>query len=340
MDQYVGLDVSLKETAVCVIDAAGTRVWQGVCRSSPEALAKVVRARAPHATRIALETGPLAVWHWHELRKAGLPVVCLHARHAQAALSLQINKTDANDAYGLAQIVRAGWYREVDLKSMDSYRLRLLLAARNRLVTIRTSLYNQIRGLLKTSGVVLPAGKGGRFERSVLGQLPTDEAVRLVIESLLNTWRSLTAELKKFDLAIERTARANPVCRRLMTVPGVGPVTAVAYVATIDDPMRFRHSKDVGAYLGLTPRRYQSGDVDRAGRISKSGDTMLRSLLFEAAHILLTRLRQPSTIRAWGVRLIQRVGPRKAKVAVARKLAVIMHRLWVENTVFSPAPTL
>jgi transposase len=203
MEQYVGLDVSLKETAICVIDERGERLWQGKCSSAPGEIEAVIRKRAPFAVRIALETGPLCVWHWHALRDAGLPVVCIHARHAKAALIMQLNKTDSNDAFGLAQIVRCGWYREVEVKSIDSHRVRLLLSARSKYVTMRTTLYNQIRGLLKTFGVVLKPGKGGSFVSQVETTMPADSTVRTVIESLLTVWRSVTAELNKLDSAIE-----------------------------------------------------------------------------------------------------------------------------------------
>jgi transposase len=334
MEQYVGLDVSQKETAVCVIDGEGKRLWEGKCRSTPDVMAETVRAKAPHAVKVAMETGPLAVWHWHELKAAGVPIVCIHARHAKAALSMQINKTDANDAFGLAQIVRTGWYRPVDVKSLDSHKLRMLLAARARLVSTRTALYSQIRGLLKAFGVVLTAGKGGRFEQLVLRNVPNDRYVQVVIESLLSTWQHLTGELRKFNREIERAARAMPACQRLMTVPGVGSLTAVAYVTTVDQPGRFRRSKDLGPYLGLTPRKYQSGEVDRTGSISKCGDRTTRSLLFEAAGVLLFRNRQPSALKEWGLKLSRRAGTRKARVAVARKLAVILHRLWTKQCVF------
>jgi transposase len=160
MEQYVGLDVSQKETAICVIDNAGAKLWEGTCRSTPEVIAGVLKRRAPTATRVGMETGPLAVWHWHALKRLGVPLVCLHARQAKAALSLQANKTDRNDAYGLAQIVRTGWYRAVEMKSMASHELRAVLQARQRLVGTRTTLYNQVRGLLKTFGVVLRPRKG------------------------------------------------------------------------------------------------------------------------------------------------------------------------------------
>jgi transposase len=334
MEQYVGLDVSQKETAVCVVDADGKRLWQGPCRSTPEAIAEVLRSKAPLAIKIAMETGPLAVWHWHELKAAGFPVVCIHARHARAALSMQLNKTDTNDAFGLAQIVRTGWYRPVEVKSMESHKLRLVVTARARLVSMRTALYNQIRGLLKTFGVVLPPGKGGSFERLVLNGVADDHYVRLVIESLLATWRHLTLELKKLNREIARAARAIPVCRRLMSVPGVGSLTAVAYVTTVDEPSRFRRSKDLGPYLGLTPRQYQSGEVDRAGSISKCGDRTTRGLLVEAASVLLFRSKQTSSLKEWGLRLSRRTGTAKAKVAVARKLAVVLHRMWTTGSIF------
>ncbi len=340
MEQYVGLDVSQKDSTVCVIDGDGKRVWQGSCRSTPDAMAEVVRKKAPQAIKVAMETGPLAVWHWHELKAAGVPIVCIHARHAKAALSMQINKTDANDAFGLAQIVRTGWYRPVDMKSMESHKLRLLVAARTKLVSMRTALYSQIRGLLKTFGVVLAPGKGGSFEQLVVRGVPNDRYVKLVIESLLSTWRHLTTEIKKFNREIERAARAIPACRRLMTVPGVGSLTSVSYATTVDEPRRFRRSKDLGPYLGLTPRKYQSGEVDRAGSISKCGDRMTRSLLFEAAGVLLFRDRQTSALRDWGLRLCRRAGTRKARVAVARKLAVLLHRLWMNECVFEAYRTV
>jgi transposase len=334
MEQYVGLDVSQKETAICVVDAEGKRVWQGTCRSTPDAMAEAVRTKAPLAVKVAIETGPLAVWHWHGLKAAGVPIVCIHARHAKAALSMQINKTDSNDAFGLAQIVRTGWYRPVDVKSMESHRLRLLVTARARVVSMRTGLYSQIRGLLKTFGVVLAPGKGNSFEQLVLRGLPNDHFIQVAVESLLSTWRHLSTELKKLNREIDRGARAIPVCRRLMTVPGVGSLTAVAYATTVDEPSRFRRSKDLGPYLGLTPRKYQSGEVDRTGSISKCGDRTTRSLLFEAAGVLLFRNRQSCALKDWGLSLCRRAGTRKARVGVARKLAVLLHRLWTQGRVF------
>jgi transposase len=336
MKQYVGLDVSQAETAVCVIDETGQTRWAGTCRSTPDAIGRTLRQRAPEAATIAMETGPLAVWHWHALRDAGFPVVCLHARHAHAALSLQLNKTDRNDAAGLAQLVRMGWYRAVEVKSLESHTLRLLLATRTQLVSTRTTLSNQIRGLLKTFGIVLGKGKGRTFERLVTAGVHGVDHVRLAIDSLLVLWQHVTQEIKKFDREITAVTRRIPACQHLMTVPGVGPVTALAYAATVDNPTRFKRSTDMGAYLGLTPRRYQSGEIDRAGAVSKCGDRLTRSLLFEAAGTLLFRNKQPSALRDWGLRLVRRVGRKKACVAVARKLAVLLHRLWINEMTFRP----
>jgi transposase len=190
-----------------------------------------------------METGPLAVWLWDSARGTGVPVVCLHARHAKAALSMQMNKTDANDAFVLAQIVRTGWYRGVEVKSIESHRLRLLSAARAKLVSMRTTLYGQIRGLLKTFGVVLPAGKGSSFERLVLTGTRKDGAVVMVVRSLLATWTQLTTEVRKLDRAIIKAAALSPICRRLMTVIGIGRTTAVAYLATVDQPKRFTNQE-------------------------------------------------------------------------------------------------
>lgn len=334
MEQYVGLDVSLKETSLCVVDQTGTTLWQGKCASTPESIAAVLARRAPGATRIGLESGLLSTWHWHALKALGLPVVCLDARHVKAALSLRLNKTDANDAEGLAQIVRTGWYRQVQVKSLDSHLIRTLLAARAGLVTMHRDVANQIRGALKTFGLVLGKVAAGAFEARVRQLIAGNPLLVEVIEALLKVWRTTGEQLVTLHRRVLRLAQTDETCRRLMTVPGVGAVTAAAFLATVDDPERFRRSSSVGAYLGLTPRRCQSGEIDYTGRISKRGDGLMRSYLFEAANVLLTRVSAWSTLKAWGMRLAKRSGATKAKVALARKLAVILHRLWRDGTSF------
>jgi transposase len=338
MPHYVGLDVSQKETEICVIDGEGHRVWRGKCLSRPGHIAEAVRQHSLDLAKVGMETGPLSIWLWHGLRALGVPVDCIHARHVAAALSLQVNKTDANDAHGIAQVVRSGWYREVGVKSLESCRIRAVLSARGQLVAMRTSLSNQIRGLLKAFGVVLGPGKGGSFEAAVRSGCPDDPLLRDAVGALLAVWRVAGERKKVLELKLVRLARDNEACRRMATVPGIGAITSLTFVTAIDDPRRFRRSTDVSAFLGLTPKRYQSGEVDIAGRISKAGDRSARSLLFEAANALMTRVRKDSVLRQWGLQLSARIGVRKAKVAVARKLAIILHRIWLDGTEFVARP--
>lgn len=334
MAHYVGLDVSLKETAICVIDQDGPKVWQGKTSSDPDSIAKMTRSKAPKAARIGFETGPFSTWHWHSFQQMGLPVVCLDARHAKAALSMQVNKTDANDAHGLAQIIRTGWYRKVEVKSVDAHVIRTLVIAHSNLVGIRTKLANQLRGILKTFGLIVGGATGGVFEARGAELVRDNVGLEPIVQSLLTLWRATCEQIQSLDNELRDFARKNQVCGRLMTIPGVGPVTAVAYMAVIDDPTRFGKSSSVGAYLGLAPRRYQSGEVDKSGRISKCGDPMMRSYLFEAANVILSRNLRWSKLKAWATKLARRSGAKKAKVALARKLAVIIHRMCIDGSEF------
>jgi transposase len=247
---------------------------------------------------------------------------------------MQINKSDRNDAFGVARIMQAGWYRQVQVKSLDSHALRALLNSRALLVKIKRDLENQIRGSLKNLGLIIGKAQGRMFAARV-EELMTDrpdltEAIRPLLAARESVSRQL-ADLQRKVLAL---ARDSAESRRFMTVPSIAPVTALAFAATVDDPTRFRRSRSVGAYIGLTPRRHASGEIDWTGRISKCGDAIVRSYLFEAAGVLLTRVTQWCALKAWGLRLAKRIGFKKAKVAVARKLAVILHRMWLDGTGF------
>lgn len=334
MKQYVGLDVSQKATSVCVVDETGRKIWTGKCLSTPEAIATTVRERAPCVERVGLETGPLCVWHFQGLKAMGLPIVCIDARHAKAALAMQVNKTDANDAEGLAQIMRTGWFREVHVKSYAAQLHRSVLSSRLQLVNMRRDISNQVRGALKVFGIVLPSRGGTRFDRTASEHVRDRNDLARFIDPLLAAWRALGEQIAVLDRLVRQTAQEHPVIRHLMTVPGIGAVTAMAYVCTIDDPNRFIKSRSVGAHLGLSPRRYQSGEMDCQGSISKCGDPLLRHYLFEAAGVLLTRVRRWCALKAWGLRIAKRAGMNKAKVAVARKLAIILHRLWRTGEAF------
>jgi transposase len=273
-------------------------------------------------------------WLVHELRGLGFEVICLDARHARAALKMQINKNDLNDAEGLAQIVRTGWFRSVYVKSFDNHRARALLGARAQLVSMTTRLSNHIRGVLKTFGLLPGAMRGLRFDRKVEALLQDRSDVAPIVLPMLVAWRQLREQISAFDKAIRVLVRSNPTCRLLMSVPGVGVLSALAYFSTVEDPARFSRSRSVSAHLGLTPRQYQSGEVDRSGRISRCGDTLARTLLYEAAVVIMTRLKKPSTLKDWASAIAKRSGFGKARVALARKLGVILHSIWRSGTPF------
>jgi transposase len=290
MELYVGMDVSLKETSICVVDGSGEIVSEGTVISEPAAIAAFVEAKAGSALRIGLETGPTTTWLWHELRALGLPVICIDARHAKAALSMQINKSDRNDAVGLARIMQCGWYKEVQVKSVSCHELRAVLNSRAQLVKIKRDLENQIRGLLKNLGLVIGKAGGTVFTRRVEELLGRQGLLWEAVRPLLEVREKVRREIAGLYRRLLGLARNDIDSRRSMTVPGIGPITALAFHSAVDDPTRFKRSRSVGAYFGLTPRRFASGELDWSGRISKCGDAMVRSYLFEAAGVLLTRV--------------------------------------------------
>ena len=335
MVHYVGLDVSLKQTSICVVNQEGLVVREGVVESDASAIAAFVRSHARGVGRIGLETGPTATWLWTELKRLGLPAICIDARHAKAVLKMQINKSDRNDASGIARIMQTGWFKAVQVKDLESHAVRALLASRALLVKIKRDVENHIRGLLKNLGLIIGRAKFNIFAVRA-GELIEDRPELIaVVGPMLKVRESIERQIEDLDRKVLNLARHDAQVRRFMTVPGVGPVTALSFKAAIDDPTRFKRSRSVGAYIGLTSRRHASGEVDWSGRISKCGDTMLRSYLFEAAGVLLTRVPKWSALKAWGIRLAKRNGLSKAKVAVARKLAVILHRMWVDGTEFN-----
>lgn len=333
MDDYIGLDVSMKETAVS-IRRDGKRVWRGKCLSDPAAVATLLRKHASSPARVVFETGPLSVWFYHALCEEGLPAICIDARHAKAALDMAANKTDANDADGLAHLAEVGFYREVRVKGFDSMLTRTLVAARTKLVRIKTELSNQIRGLMKTFGLVVPAGKGSRFEAHVRELLADRADLAAIIMPLLDVWLSMRLQVAELGRRLVFDARRSEACQLLMSIPGVGAVTAISFATAIEDPANFRSSRSVGAWLGLTTRRYQSGQVDYDGHISKRGDRHVRSLLYEAATVILTRSSADSALRTWGLKLRERIGFKRAAIAVARKLAVTMHAMLRSGEMF------
>ena len=335
MEYYVGLDVSLKQTSICVVNQTGAVVREGVVDFDPEAIAAFVRSNAPGAVRIGLETGPTSTWLWTELERLGLPVICIDARHAKAVLKMQINKSDRNDASGIARIMQTGWFKEVHVKDLDSHSVRALLASRALLVKIKRDLENQIGGLLKNLGLVIGRAKFNVFAVRAEELIEDRPELIAAVGPLLAARKAVEQQVGDLDRKVLKLARYDVQVRRFMTAPGVGPITALCFKATIDDPTRFKRSRSVGAYVGLTTRRHCLRGDRLVRPISKCGDAMLRMYLFEAAGVLLTRVPKWSGLKAWGVKLTKRNGLRKAKVAVARKLAVILHRMWIDGTEFN-----
>jgi transposase len=334
MTPFVGLDVSQKLTSICVVDETGRRLWRGQCGTDPEQIARVVRGHGGEDAGIGIETGPMTPWLVHALRAQGFNVTCIDARHASAALKMQMNKTDQNDAEGLAQIMRTGWYRSVHVKSLDAHRVRALLGARAQLVGMTTRLSNHIRGLLKTFGLLPGAMRGLPFDRRVEALLADRDDLAPIARPMLAAWRQLREQIATFDKEVRGLAKKDPRCRRLMSVPGIGVVSVLAYVSTVEDPARFARSRSVGAHMGLTPRQYQSGEVDRSGRISRCGDTLARTLMYEAAVVILTRVKRASSLKDWAQAIAKRSGVGKARVALARKLSVILHSIWRSGEAF------
>jgi transposase len=333
------LDVSLKEVSICVIDADGTVIAEGKVATEPALILSWIEERIGAVERIVHESGPLSIWLTRELAARGAPVVCIDARAAHKVLSARMNKSDRADAEALAQLARTGWYREVHIKSEASDRLRLLLGARERMIRIRRDIEGQARGVLKTYGIRLGSVTQGQnragFRDQFRAAASGDPILETVAASLIAVHEVACAETTAIDDELLAIARGSDLARRLMTVPGVGPIVALGFIATVDDAGRFAKATDVGAYLGLTPRRYQSGEMDYSGRISKRGNSAMRSLLYEAASVLITRVRRFSPLKSWAVRLAARKGFKKAAVAAARKIAVVMLRLWRDGTTFA-----
>lgn len=337
MEYFAGLDVSMEETHICIVDREGTIIREATSGSSPDEIAAALKT-APACQRVVFETGRMAPMLYHGLTAVGVPVICIESRQAYQTLkSLKANKTDRNDAQGLAHLARTGFFKEVHVKSLPAHAIRSLIAARKKLVGQRVTLENQICGLAVVFGVRLPRGLSPAFVEQVLSMSDGVEGLSVAMRGLVAARAAVLAAVAAIDADIRRLTRASEARRQLMTIPGVGPITALAFAAAIDDPDRFKRSRDVGAYLGLVPRRHQSGEVDYVGRISKCGDKRLRTLLYEAANVMLTRYKAPLKLKDWAFAIAKRSTMRQARVALARRLAVIMHAMLRDREEFKPA---
>jgi transposase len=334
MKYYCGLDVSLNSTAACIVNQDGTIIRESEVPSEPAGIDEWLKATGLPLERVGLEAGGLSSWLCQELLACGWPVICIETRHAKAAMKAQQVKTDRNDARGLAHIMRTGWYREVHIKSRDSQELRMLLNNRRCLLDKRLDIDSQIRGSLRTFGLKLGKVTPKTYEPRIRELVEDNEKFQDCIFPMLEVRRVLIEQCKKLEKLVLDYVKEDHVCQLFMTTPGIGPLTALAYKTFVDRPERFRKSKAVGPALGLTPRKYASGEVDYDGHITKCGDAFVRMHLFEAAKVLLSRTGKPSELKSWGLRLAKRSSKKKACVAVARRLAVIMHAMWRDGTVF------
>ncbi|MEF2074941.1 IS110 family transposase [Consotaella aegiceratis] len=334
MEYYAGIDVSLKESSVCVVDTTGKLVREVKVGSEPECLVGYFAQLDIQVERIGLEAGPLSQWLHAALVAAGHEVVLLETRHVNAALSAMTVKTDRKDARGIAQLLRMGLYRPVHAKSSPAQDTRALLVGRKLLQSKLLDVELSIRGILRGYGLKVGEVSRGRFEARIRELIEGHATLSMVIDTMLTARAALWSEFTKLHREMLKIARADKVCQRLMSAPGVGALVALTYRSTIDDPARFVKSGTVGAYLGLTPKKYQSGETDRDGGVSKVGDAMVRTALFEAAHIMLTRATRFSSLKRWALDVAKRRGMKRAKVALARKLGVVLHRMWVDATDF------
>ena len=334
MEHYAGLDVSLELSSVCIVDERGTIVSEAKVASEPEALIRFLHRQELPLTRVGLEAGPLSQWLHAGLAAAGFDTVLLETRHVKAALSAMTVKTDRHDARGIAQLLRSGWYRPVHAKSVSAQEVRALLTARKLMQAKLLDVESGIRGLLRGFGLKVGPISRGRFEMRIRELVAGQRILETMIDAMLGARTALDTEFKRLHRELLALVRADPVCRQLMSVPGVGAIVAITFKSGVDDPTRFKHSRDVGPHFGLTPRKYQSGELDVTGRITKVGDRMVRTALYEAASVMLTRTVRFSSLKAWGMAVAKRRGTKKARVALARKLAVILHRMWVDGTDF------
>ncbi len=338
MEHYAGIDVSLECASVCVVDGSGKMVWEGKVVSEPEALIGWFGTLGLSLARIGLEAGPLSQWLYAGMKQGGLAVELLETRHVRTALATMPVKSDRNDARGIAQLMRLGWFRPVHCKSIGAQEVRAVLTARKLVQSKLLDVENSVRGILRGFGLKV----GKTTNRSFAGrvrELAADHAsLGMIAAALLSVHAVLLRELKTFDKQVRSMARSDANAKLLMSAPAVGPIVALTYASAIDDPSRFKSSKRVGAHFGLTPKKYQSGETDYTGRISKIGDATVRTALYEAAHIMLIKpIKGCSQLKSWAMRIARRSGMKKAKVALARKLAVILHRMLANGTAFSAA---
>lgn len=334
---YAGIDVSLEASHVCIVDGQGKILKEAKVTSEPEALVTWFASVGAPIARIGLEAGPLSQWLYAGMKAEGLAVELLETRHVRDAFKSMPVKTDRKDARGIAQLMRFGWFRPVHCKSLPAQEVRALLTARKLLQSKRIDVEMSLRGILRGFGLKVGATTPRTFAKRVEDLVEQHDTLRMICASMLSVRATLEAEFKTLEKRIYKLARQDESTKLLMTTPGVGALVALTFVSAIDDPGRFSSSRAVGGHFGLTQRKYQSGETDVVGRISKCGDHEVRTAVYEAANVILSRVVKPSALKSRALGVAKRAGPKKAKVALARKLAVILHRMLADGTTFNSA---
>lgn len=331
--RYCGMDVSDRSSRICIIDEGGEVIHEGLVMNDPDGLRQYFEGMEPMV--VGIEACGTSAWLAEEIGRYGHEVKVVHPQSIEALV--RGRKTDRNDARMLAQVLRGGWYREVYQKSREARWLRSLIQARGQLAMTESRISVQIQGLMKHWGRAVGSSRAADFIDRVEERLTQEPMLGGILRPLLDALMGIREQLKRLTALLKATSRGNADAALLMTHPGVGPVTAMAFLGTIDNPERFEKSRQVGAYVGLTARVNQSGEVDRHGRITKNGDAVLRGYLLTAAHAILRKGTRFCKLKAWGLRLAKKKGYSKAKVAVARKIAVHLHRMLIDRRPFDHA---
>jgi transposase len=335
MKYYVGLDVSQKTTYLCIIDESGKTVNEAVVETDPIIILNYLSKNNFIDVLIGFESGSFSHYLTRVFVQQGQNPVCMDARKLKPFLDIKINKTDKNDARGIAEALRLNLYSVVPYKPQEEIDKSVLLAARRALINQQTTLKNTVRGLIKNNGLKMGAVSPKKFSETVKKVIKdSSELFVSGIINLLNAFDAIVEEISKIDKKVIEIANKDSNVKRLKTIPGVGDITALSFVTEVYDPKRFKTSKAVGAYFGMTPTQYQSGETKKQGRISRCGSRDMRFLLTEAAIVLLMRSKKWSKLKAWGLKIMKKKGVKKATMAVGRKLAIIMHRMMITQSDF------
>jgi transposase len=335
MKYYTGLDISMKTTSICVLNQESKKVFEDVVETDPDAIVEALRKTKLSMEKVAIESGSISHWLMEELTHRGLNMVCIDSRKMASVLAININKTDKNDARLIAEALRCGFYSEVVQKTQENAALRILLGSRRTLKDTSTKLKNTIRGHLKVFGIRLGELNNSKFFQEVVNRLEGKaEEVQLSIRGLLESFEKVNQEIDKLETHIEKLAKKDEDIALLTTIPGVGIITAFTFKTFLGDPKRFKSSRSVGAYFGMTPSQYSSGEAQKQGRISKRGSKEVRSVLNDAATSMLYRTKSWSKLKAWGLKLRKSKGHKKAAMAVGRKVCTIMHRMLITREPF------